>query len=259
MTVLYKVDIVFRVGRRISISKTYALATNCATCIKFVAHNLRRMVSLKKVSCKAFLDISPVGTLIPYKDYPGTLRDWIEAWAMCMGCPIDNLVLGCIQECVEHGSCTVVNTDCYFREQVRFIGNSMGIHYSLTCTARHYVESMCVVVCISSDWAWCVPDFARLSLAQCRRVSRKRLATVDFLSDLAGFYAGVAAIEKEFTRRPRLFSCLPWAWRGCCVDCGKVKRLVEELPNSMYGRCFQRLVGSGLAGRDFGVGIYITD
>lgn len=207
-------------------------------------------LTLKKLSCRTFLEISPVGTPIPHDYYPGTLHAWIQAWAACMRCPIDSMVLSSLQECIEHGSCTVVSTGRFFREQIRFIAHSMGIHYAARCTT-------CVTICISSDWSWSVANFVRLSQAQCRRVSLKRDATVKFLTELAKFRMRFPEIEKEFSRRPHLYSCLPWAWRGCCGDCEKVKRLVEQLPESMYGRCFERLVAGGLAGKDFGIGIYI--
>lgn len=175
-----------------------------------------------------------------------------------MECPIDAVAVRFLQHCIEHGSSTVINKDWFFREQVRFVANSMGIHYSLMCAASRITDAMEVKICISSDWCWRIPDFERLTRAQSSRVAAKRKETVRYLSDLATLHGHFAEIEAELKIRPRLFSCLPWAWRGCCGDCQKVKRLVEALPKSMYEKCFQRLVSGGLVGRDFGIGIYIV-
>ena len=206
------------------------------------------MDSLKKLSCRTFLEKSPVGSPIPHDYYPGTLHAWILAWAACLRCPIDNMVLRSLQEFIDHGSCTaVVSTGGCFREQVRFIAHSMGIHYAARGTTRRATDPTCVTICVSSDWSWSVANFVRLSQAQCRRVSLKRDATVKSLTELAKFRVRFAGIEKEFSRRPHLYSCLPWAWQGCCGDCEKVKRLVQQLPEAMYERCFERLVAGGLA------------
>ena len=174
-----------------------------------------------------------------------------------MRCPIDAGTASFLQHCIEHGSSAVVNKDCFFRQQVRFVANSMGMHYSLMYPYASLTDAMEVKICISSHWCWRVPDFAMLSQAQSTRVAAKRKETVAYLTDLATLHGQFAEIKAEFNKHPRLFSCMPWGWRGCCGRCVTLKRLVERLPKSMYQKCFQLLVSDRLVNGDFGIGIYI--
>lgn len=217
------------------------------------------MIHLQTLCCKTFLESAQIGSDIPHGFPPGALPAWIRAWAACMRCPVDSVTVAFLQDCIEHGSSSLINKDWFFRQQVRFVATSMGMHYTLIYAYSNITDDMEVKICITSDWRWRVPDFACLAQAQSKRVIAKRNKTATYLADLAFLHKRFATIEAEFKERPSLFSCMPWSWHGCCGQCAMVKQMVEELPKSMYQKCFQQLVSNRLVRGDFGIGIYIAD
>lgn len=216
------------------------------------------MASLQKLSCKAFLQSSVVGVEIPFRSIPGTLVSWIDACADCAGCLTDVAVSHFVKECIENGTSTSTATDEHFRENVRRLALTIGLCIDTRGSKRKFESHPAVMKLKRAPaWSWTVQDFAKLSARHTQLRVLKRSENVNFLTDLAVFYHNFEVITLAIVACPDVYWCKPWRTSGCCSKCYQTKDLVHRIPWTMYDRCLQRLVSTGLVHEDFGVGIYL--
>jgi hypothetical protein len=202
------------------------------------------MDTLQTICCRKFLSVSPVGTVVPYTEIPGTSGSWVRAWASLVNVPVAPGVIDMVRECLETGAATRIHVDNNFRREVHTICESMGLcHGPKNRKRKKYRGINYADMTISKDaaWVWKIGDLKSTGRRWYHHQHRVKSGPRKTLDEE---YPKMKQMVRDSLGA--VASCEPWEdktekliWDGMALE-------ISSLPAYLRGPCVDRLKRDGL-------------